>query len=221
MSEQRPVATRPTYRLFWSPGSAAMAPHAALIEIGQPFELVLASIDAGGHKTDDYRKLNPNARVPTLVDGDFVIYESAAILMYLAARHRAAKLMPLTGTEEYGRYLQWQIYLTNTVQEAFMHYFHPDYFCSPASEADLKARAEVRVGTFWTIVDEALGARGPYIAGRQFSTADLYLHMLSRWSRHLAKPAWHYPNIRRAVELVRERPSVQAMMTAQGLSEPF
>ena len=45
--------------------------------------------------------------------------------------------------------------------------------------------------------------------------------MMNRWSRHLARPAWHYPNIRRTVELVRERPSVQAMMAAQGLSEPF
>jgi len=210
------------YRLYWSPGSAAMAPHAALIEIGAPFDLVLASIDQGGHRSADYVALNPNARVPTLVDGDFVIYESAAILMYLASRHRAARLMPPLGTEEYGRYLQWQIYLTNTVQEAFMHYFHPDQFCADAAaQTELKRISETRLDKFFDVIDRALGAKGPYLAGEQFTTADLYLHMLNRWSRHLARPAWSFANIRALVELVRERPAVVSMMRAQGLAEPF
>lgn len=210
------------YRLYWSPGSAAMAPHAALIEIGAPFDLVLASIEQGGHKSADYLVLNPNARVPTLIDGAFVIYEAAAILMYLASRHRAARLMPPLGTRAHGRYLQWQVYLTNTVQEAFMHYFHPDQFCTEvAAQDDLKANSEIRIGRFFAVIDQALGVNGPYLAGEEFSTADLYLHMLSRWSRHLAKPAWRYARIRENVELVRDRPAVQSMMKAQGLAEPF
>ena len=58
-----------------------MAPHAALEEIGADFEIRLVDITKGQHYDEEYLALNPNARVPTLVDGDAVLFESAAILM--------------------------------------------------------------------------------------------------------------------------------------------
>ncbi|HEX6121137.1 MAG TPA: glutathione S-transferase N-terminal domain-containing protein, partial [Dongiaceae bacterium] len=61
------------YKLYWSPGSANMTPHALLEEIGAPFELIEVDLDAGKQHNPDYLKLNPHARVPTLVyDGDRV-----------------------------------------------------------------------------------------------------------------------------------------------------
>src|SRR5688572_14622587 len=81
------------YRLYWAPGSAAMAPHAMLEEIGVPYELWPVDLEAP--RPPDYFKLNPNGKVPTLVakDGQ-AIYESAAICLYLADRHPEAGLAP-------------------------------------------------------------------------------------------------------------------------------
>ena len=85
------------YKLFYSPGSAALAPHAALEETGAAHELVLVDMKSNAHKKPDYLKLNPAGRVPTLVDGDQVVFESAAIMMHLADKHPASGLAPAPG----------------------------------------------------------------------------------------------------------------------------
>jgi glutathione S-transferase len=206
------------YKLFWDPGSANMAPHAVLEEIGCPYELVLVDIRNGEHKQPAYLKLNPNARVPTLVDGDKVMYESAAIVLYLAEKHPEARLMPAPGTPGRMLFLQWLMYLTNTIQDSFILYYHPDnFFADEPSRAALKAAGEQRLDKQWAVVDSGLAANGPYLAGASFSAADLYLHMLARWSRNCARPAWAFPQIARQLDLVKARPAVQRMMAQEGL----
>ncbi len=206
------------YKLFYSPGSAAMAPHAALEETGAPHELVLVDMKSNAHKAPDYLKLNPNGRVPTLADGDNVIYESAAIMLHLADKHPNSGLAPAPGTPERARYYQWMVYMTNTVQEAYMSYFHPDYYAkSDAAIAEVKATSEARLQPLFAVLDKAL-EKGPYLLGERFSGADIFLMMMARWSRNMAKPAATYPNIKRCVDLVLARPAVQRMMKAQGLA---
>jgi|JI10StandDraft_1071094.scaffolds.fasta_scaffold857938_2 glutathione S-transferase len=208
------------YKLFWDPGSANMAPHAALEEIGCPYELVRVDIKGGAHKQPAYLKLNPNARVPTLVDGDRVMYESAAIILYLIEQHPAAKLAPAPGTQERMLFLQWLLYLTNTIQDSFILYYHPDnIFPDTDRRAALKAAGEARLEKQWAVVDAALAQNGPYLAGASFTAADLFLHMLARWSRNCARPAWAFPHIARNLDLVKARPAVQRMMAQEGLPD--
>ena len=74
MSEE-PEKAVPLYRLYWDRGSANMAPHAILREIGCPFELVRVDISKSENRAPSYLAINPNHRVPTLVHGDRVLYE--------------------------------------------------------------------------------------------------------------------------------------------------
>ena len=67
-------------------------------------------------------------RVPTLVHGDRVIYESAAIVLYLCEAHPEAGLMPLPGERGRGAFLQWLFWLTNTLQEDLQHWWHADNY---------------------------------------------------------------------------------------------
>jgi glutathione S-transferase len=208
------------YTLFYAPGTAAMAPQAALEEIGASFKLLKVDIKSGEHRKPEYLKLNPKGRIPTLVVGDETFTESAAILMHLADRHPEAKLAPAPGTSERARYYQWLLYLSNTVQSAMTEYFHPDWsFEDPAHQAALKASAEKRLGTMLAYIDAELAKGGPYLLGAEFRAPDLYLHMLVRWSRYFAKPGYQYPNIKRCTDLVKVRPAVQRMMAAQGIAE--
>ena len=62
------------YTLHYSPSTASMAPHILLRELGVPHQLVLTDTEAGAQRSAAYLKLNPHARVPTLVHGDTVIY---------------------------------------------------------------------------------------------------------------------------------------------------
>ncbi len=208
------------YTLFYAPGTAAMAPHAALEEIGAPHKLVRVDLKTGEHRKPEYLKLNPKGRIPVLVVGDDTITESAAILLHLADLHPEAKLAPAPGTAERARSYQWLLYLSNTVQAAMIDYFHPDYAFEAAEQQQaIKASAEKRLGTMFAYIDAELGKAGPYLTGSQFSAADLFLHMLTRWSRYFAKPGYTYPNVKRLTDRVKARPAVIRMMAAQGIKE--
>ena len=73
-------------RLYYRPGTASMAPHAALAEIGLEYELALVETGLDGQVPESYRRVNPAGWVPTLVDGDLVLTESAAIILHLGKR---------------------------------------------------------------------------------------------------------------------------------------
>ncbi len=208
------------YKLYWAPGTAAMAPQAVLEEVGAAYEPILLDTAAKRHHAPEYKKLNPNGRIPTLVDGDTVLFETAAICLYIADKHPGAGVAPPPGTPERGRFYQWLVYLTNTVQECALHWHHPDWFAdNDAGRAELKAVSERRMAAMWDILDRALAAT-PYLAGERFSLADIYLTMLARWSRTMPKPAWHWPHIKRLADAVRQRPAFQRMMGKQGIAWP-
>lgn len=206
------------YTLYYDSGASNMAAHAALEEIGAPYDLVLIDTDNGAQIGEAYLKLNPHARVPTLVHGDLVMYESTAILMYLCDRHPEATLAPAVDTLLRALYLQWLVYLTTTVQETLQHFDHPELFVpNEAAQKALKNQAEYLVDGMWRILDDALGT-GSYLLGNDFSACDLSLTMMARWTRNMAKPATTYPNINRCVGLVRERPAWIRMMESEGIS---
>lgn len=207
------------YKLYYDSGGSNMAPHAALKEIGAPHELVRVDLDKGEQHSAAYLKLNPHGRVPTLVHGDLVIYESAAILLYLCDRHPEAGLAPPPDRPERGLFLQWLVYQTNTVQEALLQWFHPDLYApDPGSQIALKSQAAQRLDSMWRYLDGVLAEGGPYLLGERFSACDLFLHMLTRWSRNLQTPATAHPGLRRCFDLVGARPAVQAMMRAEGIA---
>jgi glutathione S-transferase len=206
------------YKLYWGRGGANMAPHAALEEIGVPFELVELDFDRNEHKSAEYRKLNPNARLPTLIVDGKAMYESAAILLYLCERHADAKLMPPPGSPERAHFLQWLVFFTNTVQEELMHWWHPDnYMDSEAGRAELRKIAERRLAGMWTQICKTLASPGPYLLGARFSAADIFLVMLCRWTREMEKPAIEWPELKRLIGLVSARPAWQRMMKAEGI----
>jgi glutathione S-transferase len=198
-----------------------MAPHAVLVETGARHEWVRVDMEKGGARTPEFLALNPKGRVPVLVDGRFVLTESAAICLHLAERFPQAGLLPAPGTVERARAYEWMLFLSNTLQPALMDYFHPEWLTEDtALHAGLKANAETRIGTHLTHADALLAAGGrPYCLGAAVSTADFFVHMLARWTRHLAKPAYAYPAIKRLTDAMRTRPSVKAMMAAEGIAE--
>jgi glutathione S-transferase len=208
----------PVYRLFWDRGSANMAPHAVLREIGCPFEMIRVDILKAENREPAYLALNPNARVPTLIHGDRVIYESAAILMYLCEAHPEVQLMPGPGDAQRGDFLQWLFWFTNTLQEDLQHWWHGENFVDgEAAQQDLKAVAERRLGRMFSQLDSHLGEGGPYMLGQRFSALDIFLVMLCRWTRAMAQPATSYPHINRLIGLVTARPAWTAMMQAEGI----
>lgn len=208
------------YQLYYDYGCANMAPQAALEEIGAPYELVRIDLEKGEQHQPAYKALHPHSRVPTLCYDGQVIYESAAILVFLCDRHPDACLAPSLDEPARGRFLQWIVHFTNTFQETMMHWFHPEFYVPLRACNTLKTEAEARLERMWRWLNSILDKTGPYVLGRQFSACDLELAMLAYWSRHMPESAIVNPAIKRCVELVVARPAYRKMMKANHITWP-
>ncbi len=205
------------YRLYYFPGNANLAPHILLEEAGAPYELVLVDREKEGQKDPDYLRLNPNGRIPTLVDGDLVLFEAAAICLHVADRHPEAGLAPAHGSADRAHFHKWLIYLTNTIQPDYMAFRYPEkYTADPDGLAAVRQQAERRLATGFAVLEGALG-NDPYLVGGRYSACDAYLFMLCTWARRLANPPAALPALRRALDAVAVRPAVERAFSAEGL----
>jgi len=215
------------YQLYYYPGKASLAPHMLLEELEAAHELVLVDFPRNGHKSAQYLKLNPAGRIPVLVDGELVLYESAAICLHLTDQHPKADLAPPVGTPERGHFYKWLIYLTNTLQTEILTYFYPTRWADDDGGAQtVKQHAEARIGQMLDLIDNALAenqasGRGAYLLGAGYGAADIYLFMLARWTRLFAHPARSRPHLGPYLDLIAARPAVQRAFAAEDIAAPF
>ena len=205
------------YKLFYSPGTASMVIHQLLIELKQPFELVLVDFAAGQQKSAEFLQLNPQGRVPVLVDAEVSIYESAAILLYLTEKHQA--LTPPPGTKARALFLQQIAFLTNNLAPQFRLWFYSPDLGFDEYPLALKQQLQQNIASIWQQLDDQLTSNGPYLLGDEFSAADLMLTMYMRWSRNMPITALAWPRLKWIADQLRQRPSWHLLNQAEGLTE--
>ena len=141
-------------------------------EIGLPYQRIDAGMAFGVVNTPEYRKLNPNGLVPTIDDGGFILWESNAILRYLAAKHAAGTLWPADPKvrADADRWMDW---CTTTLGPAFLPVFWNLVRTAPG-ERNMKAVEDAANKTAEVLarLDAALAGRN-FIAGEQFSMGDI------------------------------------------------
>jgi glutathione S-transferase len=208
------------YTLYYSPGTASMCVHHALIETSAEYRLIRVDLEAGGQRDPAYLKLNPNGVVPTLLIDDVPFTESAALLMTIATRHPQAGLAPAETSPGRSAWYQWIVYLANTLLPAFRSWFYPgDVSDDPDTQALLIPATRRKIESAWMRIDMHLAAQGPYLLGPEFSAADLMLIMLMRWSRNMPKPATEWPALQPYAVRMKARPSWKQLHALQGLSD--
>jgi glutathione S-transferase len=212
----QPVAAA-MIELLYYPSNASFAPHLLLEEMDIPYTLRQVDRANNEHKSPAYLKLNPNGVIPVLVDGDLVLYETAAILMHLADCH--PRFAPATGTAERAQYYKWMVWLTNTLQAMLIHYFYPDRMAADADE--VKARAEAQIAPMLDQMDAELARHGgDWFLGNRFTAVDPLAFMLCRWTRMQANPAKTRPALRAYLQRVFERPATQRVVAKEKLLDP-
>lgn len=164
-------------QLHYYPSNASMIPHIVLEEMGLPFELVLVDRDQGAHKSPEYLQLNPNGKIPTLVQKlpgqpDLVLYESAAICLHLSDTQPKSGgvagaggvggvggLMPPLGSAARAHAYKWLFWLSNTLQPDLMMYFYPERYVAssdPAVPPGVKTQAQARITGHLEQLDDEL-----------------------------------------------------------------
>ncbi|MBR0825858.1 glutathione S-transferase family protein [Bradyrhizobium manausense] len=190
--------------LYGNPRSRAMRCMWMLEEVGQPYQLIEKSVRADDLQTAEYRKLNPNARIPTLVDGDLVLWESMAINLYLAQKYDGPMR---AGPEVYGLAAQWSFWAMLETEallfDLLLHRALLPEFTRDASHAE---RAELLLGKPLHILDDALARQG-YLAGPDFTVADLNVAGILAWGKMAKLDLSVYPRVREWLDRCMARPA--------------
>ncbi|WP_020591212.1 glutathione S-transferase family protein [Kiloniella laminariae] len=205
------------YKLYWDRGGANMAIHALLEELKCSYTLIEVDLSQGMQRQPEYLAINPNGRVPTLLDGQTAIYESAAILLYLADKHPEAAFAPPLHSPERGVYCQWIVWMTNTLQETASAWAHPELWAdTTTAQQDVKSSATRRLGKHWDLIENQL-TQTAWLAGDRITAADLHLFMISYWSRRYPERAEDRPLLKQHALRIMQRPAVQRMMEQEDL----
>ena len=155
---------------------------AAAHQMGIPLELELVDLTKGAQRKPEYMALNPTGRTPTLVDGDFVLWESNAICRYLAGKHPRGGLLPEDprARAQVEQWMDWQATeLNNSWRYAFLALVrrNPEY-----TQARDIAESLARWHKHMRILDEHFAHGGQFVTGEFFTLADVVLGLsVHRW----------------------------------------
>ncbi|MES2644308.1 MAG: glutathione S-transferase family protein [Myxococcota bacterium] len=165
----------PTLTLYHNPMSRGRIAHWMLEEVGVPYDVVLIDFAKGENKAAGFLALNPMGKIPTLVHGDVVVTEAAAICTYLADRFPSAGLAPALDDPRRATWLRWLFFGAGCVEPALVDRM----FERPPPERP----GALGYGTYADTLNALEGALspGPFILGETFSAADVYIASEIGW----------------------------------------
>jgi glutathione S-transferase len=175
-------------------------------ELGLSYERVDAGMQFGVNDTPEYKAMNPNALVPTIDDDGFVLWESHAIVRYLARKHGAGSIWPDDAhvCADADRWMDWY----HTTLWPSMGPVFWNLIRIPPEKRNMALVEENRkkLVTSFAIVDAHLAGRD-YIAGKTFTMGDIPMGIAAwRWFElPIERPA--LPNLERWYERMCERPA--------------
>ena len=192
-----------------------MASHVLLEECGADYETKLVALSKGEQRTEEYKKINPHSKVPTLdVDGK-IITQNVAILPYIAGQFPDAELLPRDPVN-LANCLSVAGWLTSAVHGAFGLVLHPE---RPAGDADideavLKAISDTARKTYWAAMEE-IDARlndQQWMMGEQYTFLDPYALVFYGWGNRINMPMADLKNYTAFKNRMLERPAVRTVL---------
>lgn len=167
-----------------------------LEELGVPYEFVMLDMKAGDNRQPEYLAINPMGKVPAIVDGDFKLWESGAILLYLAQKYGKMS----ASVEEQAVITQWVLFANATLG--------PGVFVEASRERELPRLMKPLNQIF---------ERQPFLLGQELSVADVALgSLLSYIPLMLKLDLSEYPAVVDYIKRLSERPGFQKSIGNRG-----
>lgn len=216
------------YRLHYAPDNASLIVRLALEELGLPFETVLVDRARREQAGAVYRALNPHGLIPVLETPHGPMFETGAILLWLADTHGA--LAPAPDAPERGDFLKWLFFVSNTLHTGLRMLFYPEKYAGPdpAHQAALSRSMQTALKTHLRALDDLAGTHPPWFNAIPIFALDLYLPPLLRWAALYPEggTGWFSlsdtPHLATHAARIEQRPSVRRAILAEGLGEtPF
>ncbi len=178
-----------------------------LEEAGLSYEAIPVDTRKGDQHKPEFLAINPNAKVPAIVDGDAIVFDSNAILLYLA--EKTGKFLPPKGNKARGEFLSWLMFVASGVgpysgQSVHFRVYAPEKIEYAVNRYAFEARRH------FGILDARLAKR-KYMLGDTYTIVDMDVW---GWARLmptvLGEGAWaKFPNLKRLVDEISARPAAQ------------
>ena len=188
-----------------------------LEECGLAYNFKPVDVWASGQHNPDFVKLNPNRKIPVIVDSEgpggkpCTVFESGAILMYLA--EKTGKFMPKDMAKKY-EVIQWLFVQTSNIGPAFGNFTHFNLFAPKPADPYAFNRYKTEMLRLYELLETRLG-QAKYLGGDEYSIADMATFPWTRQHQAHAANIDGKPNLKRWFEELSARPAIKTMIAKQ------
>ena len=204
------------FRLYYAPGTCALATHIALEEAGAPYEAVRLDFGSQAQRSAEYLAINPKGRVPALVTATGTLTETPALLCFVAQRFPEADLAPLDDPFALAQVQEFNSYLCSTVHVAHAHGRRGARWADdPEAIEAMKRKVPSSVTECFELIERKF-LKGPWVMGESYTICDPYLFTLAQWLEDDGVEPNRIPKVIEHRSRVSERPA-----TRMAIAEEF
>jgi glutathione S-transferase len=202
-------------KLYYAPGTCALASHITLEEVGAPYSAERLNFKNNQQQSADYLKINPKGRVPALVTDSGVLTETPAILAFIAQSFPQAKLAPLDDPMAFAQVQSINSYLCSTVHVAHAHKGRGYRWATEeTSFADMKRKVPDSMTACFSLIERDM-LKGPWVMGEQYTICDPYLYTISGWLQGDGVDLSKLPKVVAHRKRMEERPAVATVLAEE------
>jgi glutathione S-transferase len=203
------------YKLYYAPGTCALASHIALEDAGADYKAERLDFKTNQQQSPEYLRINAKGRVPALVTDRGVITETPAILAYVAQTFPQAKLAPLDDAFAFAQLQSFNSYLCATAHVAHAHKLRGYRWATDeASFADMKRMVPTSMAGCFELIEKGM-LKGPWVMGEQYTVCDPYLYTIALWLEGDGVDLAPLPKVAAHRKRMSERPAVQKVLADQ------
>jgi glutathione S-transferase len=200
------------FKLYYAPGTCALASHIALQEAGAAYTTQRIDFKTNQQNSPEYLAINPKGRVPSLVTDRGILTETPAMLAYIAQSFPQAKLAPLDDAYAFAQVQAFNSYLCSTVHVAHAHKGRGYRWATDeASFADMKRMVPKSVSASFALIERDM-LKGSWVMGEQYTICDPYLFTVAQWLEGDSVDLSTLPKVMAHRQRMSERPAVRKVM---------
>ena len=204
------------FRLYYAPGTCALATHIALEEAGAPYEATRVDFGSQAQRSPEYLAVNPKGRVPALAVENGTLTETPALLVFVAQRFPAAELAPLAEPFALAQMQEFNSYLCSTVHVAHAHGRRGARWAGDAAAIEaMKQKVASNMTECFELIEHKL-LKGPWVMGEQYTVCDPYLFTIATWLEGDGVDTAKLPRVMEHRRRMLARPAVQKAVAAEG-----
>lgn len=194
-------------RFYFHPSPNPLKIALYLEEIGEPYELIPVDTRKGEQHSEAFKLVNPNAKTPAMMDGDIRVFDSNAMLLYLA--EKTGKFVPANTLENRAEMLSWLMLVATGIGPYCGQAVHFKHFAPERIEYAVN-RYDFEAWRHWLLINDRL-ANQPYMMGGEYTVVDMSVW---GWARVvpfvLGADAWDkLPHVKRLLDEINARPAAQ------------